>query len=196
MERMERTSAGNRLRHFGQQTVLQPVRSADPQEQGAAASAHVHGLRRGWGPWRLRGLGVSAFSLVLAGCAVFQPATPVPASLPPQQEVQQFQVSACDGSDASLVILQPLSANSWRWLQLDAFGTPKARQIVEDGSWRNDGFLPPNPAARQLFGALTAILTSDEVRTRLYPALQVRPRDAGWQLQWPGDVCQTVQPLS
>jgi len=41
-----------------------------------------------------------------------------------------------------------------RWLRFNLLGAPDARQILENGRWRNDGFISPNPEAREMFAAL------------------------------------------
>ncbi|WP_156469172.1 hypothetical protein [Cephaloticoccus primus] len=43
---------------------------------------------------------------------------------------------------------------SLRWLRFDPLGIPDARQILQQGRWRNDGFIYPNPQAREMFAAL------------------------------------------
>ena len=87
---------------------------------------------------------------LLAGCALLQGVPPAPSTLPSLDGARQFRAMTCgenaDGRQ-SLVVVQPLGPTAWRWLQLDAFGAPRARQIIENGQWRNDGFLPPNQSA-------------------------------------------------
>ena len=56
----------------------------------------------------------------------------------------------------------------WRWVQTDAFGVPLARQRIDSRGWRNDGFVPPNRRASQLFAAMLALLGGE---TTLYPQL-------------------------
>lgn len=56
------------------------------------------------------------------------------------------------------MIIEPLNQESWRFIQLDALGAPLARQVLVNGQWRNDGFLPPNREASRLFSAVYAYL--------------------------------------
>ncbi|QLF95082.1 DUF3261 domain-containing protein [Pseudomonas sp. ABC1] len=75
----------------------------------------------------------------------------------PQQTVQQW-----------LLVLQR-EDDALRYTLLDPLGTPLARQRLRDGSWHNDGLLPPNPRARELFGALLFALTPDAALAGSYP---------------------------
>lgn len=64
-----------------------------------------------------------------------------------------------------------------RWSLLDLLGIPQARQVLDQGQWQADGFLPPNPAARELFAALLFALTPAEELQQRYPqARQQGPR--------------------
>ena len=114
---------------------------------------------------------------LLAGCASLQGVPPAPATLPPLDGARQFRAVTCgenaDGRQ-SLVVVQPLGPTAWRWLQLDAFGAPRARQIIENGRWRNDGFLPPNPSASLLFAGLMTRLVPSGTMGSVFPQLQVQ----------------------
>jgi len=48
-----------------------------------------------------------------------------------------------------------------RWLRFDLLGAPDARQILQNSKWRNEGFIAPNPQARELFAALLFAWTKD-----------------------------------
>jgi hypothetical protein len=58
-----------------------------------------------------------------------------------------------------------------RWSLLDPLGLPLARQLLTQGQWRNDGLLPPNPEARELFAALLFALSPRAELPRAYPGL-------------------------
>src|SRR5690606_19874167 len=57
-----------------------------------------------------------------------------------------------------------------RWSLFDALGLPLARQVLQDGTWRNDGLLPPNAQARSLFAALLFAWTPETRLASAYPA--------------------------
>ncbi|MDO9216901.1 MAG: hypothetical protein Q7U14_06485, partial [Lacisediminimonas sp.] len=65
------------------------------------------------------------------------------------------------------------------WSLLDPLGVPLARQLLTAGEWQNDGLLPPNPEARELFAALLFALSSDVALAQYYPA-------GSWQLSAAG----------
>ncbi len=56
-----------------------------------------------------------------------------------------------------------------RWSLFDALGLPLARQVLQDGTWRNDGLLPPNAQARSLFAALLFAWTPEAGLASAYP---------------------------
>ena len=89
-------------------------------------------------------------ALLLAACAAPLPLARQDARAP---FVAQYQVTAADGAD-SLVVGEYQGGGRWRWLQTSPLGAPLARQLYENGGWRNDGFLPPNRTATALFTAL------------------------------------------
>ncbi|MDO9622527.1 MAG: hypothetical protein Q7J46_00845 [Pseudomonas sp.] len=98
--------------------------------------------------------------LLLTACAARTPlplnphafSAPLPATLQIQREQggeQQFWW---------LVVVQTEKA-ALRWSLFDPLGVPLARQLLQDGSWRADGLLPPNGEALELFAALLFALT-------------------------------------
>lgn len=158
-------------------------------------------------------------ALLLGGCAT-PGRLPAPRALPPLQSAHQFQAVTCGKRDAgrqSLLIVQPLEAQRWRWLQFDAFGAPQARQILADGQWHNDGFLPPNPGASRLFAALSTRLMAPAQRAALFPDMQIQqvedteiffqdrqwrwqireqpPPASGWQVTLPDGDTWCIRPL-
>jgi len=87
--------------------------------------------------------------LLLAACAT-QP--PVPVQLPELALPQTLHIQRDDGQDWLLVIQHEDGA--LRFSLFDPLGVPLARQHLIDGRWRNDGLLPPNREARDVFSAL------------------------------------------
>lgn len=107
--------------------------------------------------------------LLLTACAARTPlpeATPaLVAPLPITLQIQREQAGA--RQDWLLVIQQEGAA--LRWSLLDPLGMPLSRQLLEAGQWRNDGLLPPNAEARELFAALLFALSRDEALTAYPP---------------------------
>ncbi len=116
-----------------------------------------------------RALGAALALALLAGCAG---APPLPArdagfSLPRQLHV----VQAAPGQPAldTLLVVQREGA-ALRWSLFDPMGVPQARQMLERGAWRNDGFLRPNAQARNLFAALIFAWTPEAELDAAYGA--------------------------
>lgn len=111
--------------------------------------------------------------LLLTACAA---RTPLPASSPTlvQPLPISLQVSTADGQVWLLVIQAEGSA--LRWSLFDPLGVPLARQSLIAGAWHNDGLLPPNGDARELFAALLFALTPTDELARNYD-------QANWQQQ-------------
>lgn len=108
-------------------------------------------------------------SLLLGACAAHTPVPQTPpalvAPLPLSLQIQREQAQV--RQDWLLVIQREGSA--LRWSLMDPLGIPQARQLLDAGHWRNDGLLPPNAEARELFAALLFALTrGDALQT--YPA--------------------------
>ncbi|PKM33704.1 MAG: hypothetical protein CVV08_05275 [Gammaproteobacteria bacterium HGW-Gammaproteobacteria-12] len=108
-------------------------------------------------------------SLLLGACAARTPVPPVApalvAALPLTLQIQREQADV--RQDWLLVIQQ--EGPALRWSLLDPLGIPQARQLLEAGQWRNDGLLPPNTEARELFAALLfALARADALHG--YPA--------------------------
>lgn len=92
----------------------------------------------------------ASLALLLTACSAALPLAQGDVRAP---FIAQYQVTAADGTD-SLVVSEYRGGDRWRWLQTSPLGAPLARQLYENGRWRNDGFLPPNRAATALFTAL------------------------------------------
>lgn len=111
---------------------------------------------------------------LLAGCAS---TIPVPrdaevSGLPLMLRVTQ--AAASDQAEQSLLVVQAEQTGGTRWSLLDALGAPRARQILQDGQWRNDGFLPPNAPASALFSALIFAWTPPALLAARYGAANVQ----------------------
>lgn len=63
-------------------------------------------------------------------------------------------------SEQSLLAVQFLP-EMWRWVQTDPLGAPLARLNLTQTGWQNDGFVMPNPQAKQLFSAIASHLSSE-----------------------------------
>lgn len=102
-----------------------------------------------------------ALALLLGACAGH---TPVPASspqlvaeLPLSLQIEREQA----GQPQHWLLVLQAEGTALRWSLFDPLGVPLARQLLEDGEWHNDGLLPPNAEARELFAALLFALTRD-----------------------------------
>lgn len=109
-----------------------------------------------------------ALILLLGACAGH---TPVPldsprleAKLPLSLQVERTQ----HGEQRDWLLVIQAEGETLRWSLFDPLGVPLARQLLERGEWRNDGLLPPNTEARELFTALLFALSSDDALTA-YP---------------------------
>ncbi|MEK1907293.1 MAG: hypothetical protein AAAB13_16070 [Pseudomonas sp.] len=130
--------------------------------------------------------------LLLGACAAH---TPVPATAPALVSalpltLQIHREQAGNAQDWLLVVQH--EGPALRWSLFDPLGVPLARQLLQDGAWHNDGLLPPNAEARELFAALLFALTpaaelahgyapsswslTADGQRRLNPAWQIRYR--------------------
>lgn len=107
--------------------------------------------------------------LLLSACAARTPlpssppelAAPLPATLQIRREqagAQQFWW---------LVVVQA-EGSSLRWSLFDPLGVPLARQLLQNGTWRADGLLPPNGEALELFAAVLFALTPTDALAASY----------------------------
>lgn len=146
-----------------------------------------------------RSLAVAMTFALLAGCAG---APPMPArdadfSVPRQLHVVQ-QAPGQPALDAMLVVQREGAA--LRWSLFDPMGVPQARQMLEHGQWRNDGFLRPNAQARDLFAALMFAWTPQDNLDAAYGAGNWRAQTGSdgaaersllergavrWNIRWP-----------
>ncbi|WP_447919062.1 DUF3261 domain-containing protein [Achromobacter aegrifaciens] len=116
-----------------------------------------------------RALGSALALALLAGCAG---TPPVPArdavfSLPRQLHVVQ---AAAGQPPLDMMLVVQREGAALRWSLFDPMGVPQARQMLEHGQWRNDGFLRPNAQARNLFAALIFAWTPETELDAAYGA--------------------------
>ncbi|UUY09894.1 DUF3261 domain-containing protein [Pseudomonas sp. J452] len=116
---------------------------------------------------------VLLLGLLLGACAS---RTPLPAvapslSLPLSLHIQRAQA----GASADWLLVVQAEGTALRWSLFDPLGVPLARQLLDHGQWRNDGLLPPNAEARELFAALLFALTPSAELAQRYP-------QGDWQL--------------
>lgn len=136
---------------------------------------------------------------LLAGCAGTPPlpSRPTAFALPRQLHVVQT-LPGQPAQDTLLVVQREAAAT--RWSLFDPMGVPQARQMLEDGRWRNDGFLRPNGQARELFAALVFAWTPESDLDAAYGARAWRATRAAdgaarrellqrgqprWTVRWP-----------
>jgi hypothetical protein len=91
-------------------------------------------------------------------------------TLPMQLHIQREQT---DQHQDWLLVIQREDSHL-RWSMLDLLGIPQARQVLDQGQWQADGFLPPNPAARELFAAVLFALTPAGELQQRYPQARQR----------------------
>nr|WP_276583475.1 hypothetical protein [Pseudomonas sp. RIT-PI-S] len=120
--------------------------------------------------------------LLLSACAA---RAPLPAQMPTlglplQLHLQRTQAEL---SDDSLLVIQQ-EGPALRWSQLDLIGMPLARLRLQDSQWQTDGFLAPNPAARELFAALLFALTPSSELPTLYPNAQATVQGRSLGSRW------------
>ena len=147
--------------------------------------------------------------LFLAGCAATS-TLPRQASAPSQVETYKLGLVTAPGqTEDSLLVVQPEAQGASRWIQTNALGAPLARMVLQDGTWRTDGFLPPNPQARRLFEAIIAAQLPPAQWPAAYPDVSIRRQDGAppiyvfqrqerllWALQLPATADRVVSPAS
>ncbi|QRY79986.1 hypothetical protein JVX91_02390 [Pseudomonas sp. PDNC002] len=132
----------------------------------------------------IRWLSLALF-LLLAGCAQH---APLPSALPPlatplQLHIQREQTQAGQLSTQDWLLVIQQEGGALRWSLIDPLGIPLSRQLLRDGEWSNDGLLPPNPEARELFAVLLFALTPDADLAARYQAADYQTDGATRHLQ-------------
>ena len=117
--------------------------------------------------------------LLLAACATQTPLPLQPphllAPLPLTLQVERKQAA---NQQTWWLVLQD-EHGALRASLFDPLGVPLARQLLDNGAWHNEGLLPPNNEARELFAALLFALTPSAQLAQHYSA-------ADWQLDTDG----------
>ena len=115
-----------------------------------------------------------ALTLLLGACAGHTPlpdvAPKLSTALPLSLQIQREQA----GAEQDWLLVLQAEGPALRWSLFDPLGVPLARQLLENGEWRNDGLLPPNAEARELFAALLFALTAADGLSA-YPAGSWQP---------------------
>jgi hypothetical protein len=93
-------------------------------------------------------------ALALAGCAGVPPTPVASADLGLPRRAHVSLQSPGQVRQDALLVVQAEGASGTRWSLFDPFGMPKARQILQDGQWRNDGFMRPDGQASDMFSAI------------------------------------------
>lgn len=146
-----------------------------------------------------RTLGALLALALLAGCAGAPPVPARDADFPLPRQLHVLQSAAGQPALDTLLVVQREGA-ALRWSLFDPMGVPQARQMLERGQWRNDGFLRPNAQARDLFAALIFAWTPEAELDAAYGAGNWRAsrEDSGaaqrelldrghprWSVRWP-----------
>lgn len=107
--------------------------------------------------------------LGLTACSSYTPLPTQPAalvvSLPLTLQIRRQQPSS--SSEDWLLVVQS-EGSGLRWSLFNPLGIPLARQQLQEGAWQNDGLLPPNSEARELFAALLFALIPSEALASSY----------------------------
>jgi len=106
---------------------------------------------------------LAALFVTLTGCAAHTPPTPHDLQadrLRLPRQVLVTEISPDNAIASSWLIVAQSENQAVRWSRFNLLGAPDARQILENGRWRNDGFIAPNAQARELFAALLFAWTS------------------------------------
>jgi hypothetical protein len=122
----------------------------------------------------VRNLLCSMAIVLMVGCTtrVITPNGQPVTDLPKFMHVS-IEHEGAQAEDAILVVQRDVG-DTTRWSLMNPLGAPLARQILQDGRWRNDGFLPPNSAASKLFAALVFAWTPQAELSARYPVQRWR----------------------
>lgn len=129
---------------------------------------------------------LASLCLLLAACAARTPlperlpalATPLPLAL----QVQREQA----GQQQTWWLVLQAEQGALRVSLFDPLGVPLARQSLQAGHWQDDGLLPPNAEARELFSALLFALTPAAALPEHYPPRHWRSLTGGQRWLNPG----------
>ncbi|WP_260986265.1 DUF3261 domain-containing protein [Bordetella genomosp. 13] len=150
---------------------------------------------------RRRGAARAAFAAALAttlaaaltGCASAPPVPVASADLALPRFVRITTQAPGEHAQDSLLAVQAEAGQATRWSLFDLLGMPQARQILQDGTWRNDGFLPPNGRASNLFSAILFAWTPAARLEAAYPGRAWRDdaQPGGGRVRTLADDCET-----
>ncbi|MFY0731746.1 hypothetical protein [Pseudomonas sp. NFX15] len=140
------------------------------REGGRSATLNVGGADAFAGkpaPTGIASILLLVATLLLSACAG---RAPLPEQrpdlpLPLQLHIQRLQ----DDQRLDWVLVIQREDTGIRWSMMDLLGIPQARQKLIGKNWESDGFLPPNPQARELFAALLFALTPKDQLAANYP---------------------------
>jgi hypothetical protein len=120
-------------------------------------------------------------TLLLAGCAGAPPTPVASAELGLPRWVHVTMKTPGQASQDTLLAVQAEGADATRWSLFDPLGMPRARQILKDGKWSNDGFMRPNGEASDMFSAILFAWTPDAALPSAYAGRdwQATPRPDG-----------------
>ncbi|ALM83396.1 hypothetical protein [Bordetella sp. N] len=148
---------------------------------------------------RLRLLLTLSLAAILAGCASAPPAPVAATDLHLPRWVQVHIKTPGQPDEDAMLAVQDEGQGATRWSLFDPLGMPRARQILQDGKWRNDGFMRPNGKASDMFSAILFAWTPEQSLAQAYAGstLQSQPTPAGgrtrtleedcsprWQVTW------------
>lgn len=145
-------------------------------------------------PSRRRAAALALACALLAGCAASVPVPRESTVLTTPRMLHVVQERPGEPAADTMLVVQP-EGRGTRWLLFDPLGAPRARQILENGQWRNDGFLPPNDSARALFAALIFAWTPQAELASRYGEANLKLRDRSRVLTADGRPILTVNTL-
>lgn len=133
-------------------------------------------------------------SVLMAGCASSLPVPREPIALTTPRMLHVTEQRPGETVTDAMLVVQS-EGNGTRWSLFDPIGAPRARQILQDGQWRTDGFLPPNAKARSLFAALIFAWTPQAELASRYGASNITLADHTRILNAQGKPLVSVTPM-
>lgn len=139
--------------------------------------------------------GIAALMLscmMMLGCATRVPMPSQPAVFKVPQHTLHVIQQRADEPARHAVLAVRSEGDSTYWTLIDLLGVPLARQILQNGQWRNDGFLPPNGDARALFISLIFAWTPQSELSSHYQRHNIKIEDDTRTLSTKGRPVLTV----